>query len=169
MSEFTEIKRHLNKPDERYQCELIRKEPGLVVLKYVSAREYESSGLGITFPPGCVTLAFYRKVRAYVFWAIYGPSGESLGYLIHICRDLKFLDSSLSYLDMLLDIWFYPDGRHVILDESEVQECRREGLLTDQDIAYIGDAKNAAITNFPNDAKEAVALADTLDISGHTQ
>jgi protein associated with RNAse G/E len=165
MSEFIEIKRHLNKPDERYRCELVRKDPGLVVLKYVSERAYESSGLGITFPSGCITLAFYREARPYVFWAIHAPAGELLGYLIHICRDLKFLEDSLTYLDLLLDIWFYPDGRHVILDENEVEECRRKGLLTSQDIAYINEAKQAAITNFSNDAKEAAALADTLDIS----
>jgi hypothetical protein len=168
MSEFLEIKRHINKPDERYRCELLRKEPGRIILRYVSDRAFASSRLGITFPPGCVTLALYRTSRPYVFWAIYSPSAELLGYLIHICKDMEISESSLSYLDMLLDIWFYPDGRRIVLDEDEVEQCLREGLITKAEADYIEAGKEAAVKEFPVNAEEAAALADTLDISGES-
>jgi hypothetical protein len=168
MSEFLEIKRHINKPDERYRCELLRKESGRAVLRYVSDRAFASSRFGVTFPPGCVTLALYWSSRPYIFWAIYSPSADLLGYLVHICKDMEISESSLSYLDMLLDIWFYPDGRRLILDEDEVEECLRAGLITKDDVNYIQAAKEAAVNEFPVNSEEADAIADTLDISNQS-
>lgn len=164
MSGFTEIKRHLNKPEERYECELLRSELGHVVLEYVSTRAFESSELGISFPPGCVTIALYWESRPYVFWAIYSPAGKLLGFLVHICRELHISSHSLSYLDMLLDIWFFPDGRSELLDEDEVEECLRSGKLSNDDADYILAARDAAIADFPRNVEESAAVAAALDI-----
>lgn len=166
LNSFIEIKRHLNKADERYECELIRKEVGRVILKYVSDRPFASSRLGITFPPGCSTLAFYREDRPYVFWAIHLPAGELAGYLVHVCTEIHIADKSVSYLDLLLDIWFFPDGRHVLLDENEVDECLQAGVLSIHDLRYITAAKETAIANFTADAEDAATVAAILDISG---
>ncbi|RJP21715.1 MAG: DUF402 domain-containing protein [Candidatus Abyssobacteria bacterium SURF_5] len=165
MSGFLEIKRHLNKPDERYRCELVRREPAKIVLKYRSDRSFQSSKLGVTFPPGCVTLAFYWLDRPYVFWAIYSPEGEPLGYLVHICREMEIFSDSLTYVDLLLDIWFSRDGDYLILDQDEVDDCVRSGKLADADVAYIDAAKEKAIADFPQNAKNATMLAAELDIS----
>jgi hypothetical protein len=169
MSKFLEIKRHLNKPDERYDCELIRKEPDHVVLKYISDRVFESAKLRLKFPPGCVTLAEYWRSRPYAFWTILSPAGELIGYLVHICRGLKIFEDSLDYLDMLLDVWFYPDGRHVVLDKDEVKQCIDAGCLTKADAKYIDAAKEEAIRDFPRNAAEAKKIASALDISGRAQ
>jgi hypothetical protein len=166
---ITEIKRHINKPEERYECDLIRFDSDRLVLRYVSDRTFASTRLGVTFPPGCITLALYWKGRPYVFWGIYSPSGELLGYLVHICRDIEFADDSVSYLDMLLDLWFYPDGRHVVLDEDEVNECLRAGRVTEKEVTFIEEAKQAALADFENNARELASFAGALDISGHPQ
>jgi hypothetical protein len=162
---FTEIKRHLNKPTERYECELLAGEPGHAVLRYVSDRTFASKRLGITFPPGCVTIALYWETRPYVFWGIFSPEKELLGYLVHICKDVSISDGSLSYLDMLLDIWFFPDGRHIVLDADEVEECFRAGRLTVEDKRYIEDSKTAAIEDFPMNAEKLGTVSTALDIS----
>lgn len=166
---ITEIKRHLNKPTERYECDLLRGEPGRAVLRYVSDRKFASARLGVTFPPGCITLALYREERPYVFWGIFSPEGELLGYLVHICRDVSVSDGAVSYLDMLLDLWFYPDGRHIVLDEDEVKECLQSGALTEKDNTYIEEAKSAALAEFDANARELESFADALDISAHPQ
>jgi hypothetical protein len=163
MVEFIEVKRHLNKPDERYQCELIRKEPDAVVLRYISDRSFQSSELGISFPPGCITIAFYWQSRPYVFWGIYSPQKQLLGYLAHICKEMRIDENSVSYLDMLLDIWFFPDGRRVILDEDEVAECVEAGVLSQEDTAYIDVAKNAAVRDFSLNVNASAVIADSLD------
>ena len=166
---ITEIKNHVNKPVERYQCDLLLKEPGHAVLRYVSDRTFASTRLGVTFPPRCVTIAFYWESQPYVFWGIFSPEEELLGYLIHICRDVSIGDDRVSYLDMLLDIWFFPDGTHIILDEDEVEECLRSGKLTEEDREYIESSRKVAIADFEMNAQTLKALSETLDISGRPQ
>lgn len=166
---ITEVKRHINKPTERYECDLIRSEHGRAVLRYVSDRTYASERLGVTFPPGCITLALYEEGKSRVFWGIYSPEGELLGHLVHICRDVEISDGTVDYLDMLLDIWFYPDGRHVVLDEDEVEECLESGKLTENDGAYIEEAGRAALAGFEADARELESVSRALDISAFPQ
>ena len=163
---FKEIKHHVNKPTEYYECSLLRRDAGSVVLSYVSDRKFASTRLGITFPPGCTTVAFYWEARPYVFWGIYSPEKDLLGYLIHICRDVAIVDNSVSYLDMLLDIWFYPDGHHAILDADEVEECFRSGRLTQDDKEFIQRSKEVAIEDFAANSESLKAISDKLDISG---
>ena len=163
---ITEIKRHLNKPVERYECDIMRREPGHIVLRYVSDRTFASTRLGVTFPPRCVTVALYWETKPYVFWGIFSPEEMLLGFLVHICRDVSIAEDSVSYLDMLLDIWFFPDGRHIILDEDEVEECLQSGKLSEQDKDFIESSKESAIARFEKHAQTVKALAETLDISG---
>ena len=163
---FKEIKHHLNKPTEHYDCELLKREAGHAVLRYVSDRQYAGTRLGITFPPGCITLAYYWETRPYVFWGIFSPAKELLGYLIHICRDVVVSEGSVSYLDMLLDIWFYPDGNHLVLDTDEVEACFRSGRLTADDKDFIEEARETAVKNFSADSENLKALSKELDISG---
>jgi len=162
---ITEIKHHLNKPTERYECDLVRSGPGHMVLRYVSDREFSSVRLGITFPPGCITIALYWEARPYVFWGIFSPEKELLGYLVHICRDVSISDGEVSYLDMLLDLWFFPDGRHVVLDMYEVEECLEKGILNEKDRQYIEESREVSVAEFVADAQKLNELADALDIS----
>ena len=97
-----------------------------------------------------------------MFWGIYSPDAELLGYFVHICRDVAISDGEVDYLDLLLDIWFYPDGRHVILDEDEVAECLESGRLTAKDAAYIEAAKDAALAGFSADARALEAFVHAL-------
>ncbi|MBI5115435.1 DUF402 domain-containing protein [Candidatus Poribacteria bacterium] len=158
----TEEKRHLNKPTEYYECELLDSQPGHAVLRYVSDRTFASTRLGVTFPPGCVTIALYWEERPYVFWGVFSPAGGILGYLVHICEKVNIGKESVSYLDMLLDLWFYPDGRHVILDADEVEECLASGLLTTDDKAYIEKAKENAVKDFALNVEELKAFSAHL-------
>ena len=68
---FLEIKRHLNKPDEFYTCDLLERGDGFVLLKYVSEK---AGRVGpVAFEPGTVTYAFYRTGCGYVLWRMCGP------------------------------------------------------------------------------------------------
>jgi hypothetical protein len=168
-TKVTETKRHLNKPTEQYECDLIESSPGHMTLRYVSDRTFASTRLGITFPPGCITVALYWEDRPYVFWGIFSPDKELLGYLIHICRDVKISEDAVGYLDMLLDIWFFPDGRHLILDEDEVEECLQAGALSPADKDYIERSEKAAIAAFQKNAEILISIAGKLDIFAQPQ
>jgi hypothetical protein len=126
-----EIRRHLDKPDEVYDCELIHREPGYVVLRYVTDRPFQFAGIFI--PEGSRTVGHYRAGSDCVIWEMYEPSGDKLGTLVHLCRELEVDDDQVRYLDLVLDLWFHPDGSYEILDEDELSECVSRGLITDRD------------------------------------
>jgi hypothetical protein len=140
-----EIKRHLNKPDESYLCDLFTRGRDFVVLKYVNER---SGKIGeVTIEAGSITHAYYKTGEGYVVWKLSGPEGTLTGHLFHICRELKVDERQVEYLDMLLDLWIDPHGRLTVLDQDEVDACAENGVLGERDLAWIADQKRGIIEN----------------------
>ena len=141
-----EVKRHLNKPDESYLCDLLRRGSDYVVLKYVSDRPGRVGG--VTFEVGSTTYAFYRTGAGYVLWRMFGPDNKLKGHLFHICRDLKVAEDRVEYQDLLLDLWFDADGRLTILDRDEVEDCAANGVIREQDLRWIARQEQKIIENW---------------------
>jgi protein associated with RNAse G/E len=135
MSRILEIKRHLNKPDEHYLCDLLLLGKDDMVLKYVSDKP---ARLGdAVFEPGSVTYAYYRTGSGFALWKMYGSNGQLRGYLFHICRDLRVSQDRVEYLDLLLDIWISPEGSLTVLDRDELEACAAKGTVDEEDLAWI--------------------------------
>ena len=146
MAEYiTEIKRHINKPDQAFRCELVVREPDHLVLRYVSDR---TGRIGdVVFDPGSTTLAHYWSDRGYVAWRMYDPAGDLKGHVFHICRDVRIEEDRVSYLDMLLDIWVSSEGRVSVLDEEEVRACAEDGRILEKDLTWIETCKGEVVEN----------------------
>ena len=156
MTEVLEIKRHLNKPEERYRCTLLQSGKDDILLKYVSEG---SARLGdAAFKPGSVTYAYYKTGAGFVPWKMYGPDGRLRGYLFHICRDLRVSRDKVEYLDLLLDIWISPDGSITVLDRDELEACAVQGLLNEKDLEWIDQHER----KIKKDWKEIVALVNPI-------
>ena len=140
-----EIKRHLNKPDESYLCDLFRRGSGYIVLKYVS----ESPGRvgAVRFDAGSTTYAYYRTGGGYVLWKMCGPDARLKGYLFHICREQKVWEERVEYLDLLLDLWIDADGRMTVLDREEVKVCAAKGIIGEQDPVWIAGQEQEITEN----------------------
>lgn len=153
MAEYiTEIKRHINKPDQTFRCEVLAREPGHLVLRYVSDR---AGRIGDeTFAPGSTTYAHYWERRGYVAWRMHDPDGRLRGHVFHVCRDVRIGPDTVDYRDLLLDIWAEPDGRVVILDEDEVRDCAASGLIGPEDLAWIEDRKRDLVENLAEIVQE---------------
>ena len=130
-----EIKRHLNKPDESYRCDLFKRGNGYVVLKYVNERPGRVGD--VMFQTGSTTYAFYKTGMGYALWRMSGPDDRLKGYLFHICRDQLIGEDRVEYLDLLLDVWIDTRGKITILDRDEVAECEANGMIGEQDVASI--------------------------------
>ena len=130
-----EIKRHLNKPDESYLCDLFKRDSACIVLRYVSERRGKVGS--VTFDVGSVTYAYYRDGGGYVLWRMFGADNKLKGHLFHICKDQEVSEDRVEYLDLLLDIWIDANGQLSILDRDEVEECATQGALSEQDLAWI--------------------------------
>jgi protein associated with RNAse G/E len=130
-----EMKRHLNKPDESYLCDLLTQGNGYVVLRYVSEQSGQVGDM--RFEAGSVTHAYYRAGAGYVLWKMCGPDGRLKGHLFHVCRDLQVGNDRVEYLDMLLDVWIDPDGRLAVLDRDEVEECAARNVIGEPELTWI--------------------------------
>ena len=130
-----EIKRHLNKPDESYLCDLLERDSDWVIVKYVSERPGRVGS--VTFDAGSTTFAYYRTGMGYVIWKMLNPDKKLEGHLFHICRDLQVGEDRVEYLDLLLDVWFDPAGQMTILDRDEVEECVFQGIVGKHDLEWI--------------------------------
>jgi hypothetical protein len=147
VNDYLEIKRHKNKPEQQFACELLHREPGYAVLRYSS----NEPGLiaDIRIAPQATTIAHYWHNRSYVVWRMFDSRAQLIGTLFHICSDVCIHDDHLSYDDLLLDIWIAPDNSPRILDEDELQECIDKGLINDAELRSIREAQQDILSRHP--------------------
>jgi hypothetical protein len=138
VNNFLEIKRHKNKPDQQFACELLHREQGYAVLRYQS----DEPGLisDIPIPPGSTTIAHYWQDRFYVAWRMFDQKGCLLGTLFHVCSNVELGQDRVSYDDLLLDIWINPGGTMRVLDEDEVRQTFSNGQLSEAELTIIDNA-----------------------------
>jgi hypothetical protein len=154
-----EVKRHLNKPDQSYLCDLLYQGSDLVVLKYVSDRP---GRVGDTlFEPGTTTYAAYKAGEGYVLWKMVDPQGNLKGHLFHICRDLQVHQDRVDYLDMLLDVWVDRDGRVSVLDRDELAACVSKGVVGQEALAWIEEQEKRIQANWNRMIAELDHLCST--------
>ncbi|MDI9583850.1 MAG: DUF402 domain-containing protein [Acidobacteriota bacterium] len=142
MGKIQEQKRHVNKPDEYYFCDEVHREPGYLVLRYDVTRAGHIGPFEI--PAGSVTIAHYRENTSYVLWEMWGPDRELIGYCYHICLPPEIGKDHVEYLDLLLDLWFGPDGKLTVLDEDEFLQAAIHGDISKEQ-AELVDCQRKAI------------------------
>jgi hypothetical protein len=130
-----EIKRHLNKPDETYLCDLLKRGSDYVILKYVSKQPGRVGS--VTFEVGSTTFAYYRTGMRYVIWKMLNPGKILEGHLFHICRNQQVQEDRVEYLDLLLDVWVDSEGHITILDRDELEACAEKGVIGEGELTWI--------------------------------
>ena len=145
-TKILEIKRHLNKPDESYLCDLLKRNSEWIIVKYVSERPGRVGS--VTFVAGSTTFAYYRTGMGYVLWKMLDPDDRIKGYLFHICQDLLLENDKVKYLDLLLDIWIDIEGQITILDRDEVEDCKAKGVIGEKELMWIARQEKEIIENW---------------------
>lgn len=128
MQKILEIKRHKNKPEQRFLCDLALREEGYLVILYRAENAGRIADIDIA--PGSTTIAHYRQGCGYVLWRMFAADGTLIGSLFHICAGTAIQEASVSYDDLILDIWITPQGEARVLDEDELAEAAAAGLVT---------------------------------------
>jgi predicted RNA-binding protein associated with RNAse of E/G family len=87
--------------------------------------------LGYTvFEFGDSFLERYYWRKWYSIWEVRSHrNGRTKGWYCNICQPIELEDDQLRFVDMELDVFLYPDGRFVILDEDELESA----ALTEDD------------------------------------
>ena len=135
MNDFLEIKHHKNKPEQRFNCELLHRESGYAVLRYVAETSGQIADMSIA--PGSTTVAHYWQDRPYVAWRMFDSRYCLIETLFHICTNVRIQEDRLCYDDLLLDIWVSPDNRVRVLDEDELQAGISAGRINQSELSCI--------------------------------
>jgi hypothetical protein len=119
--------------------ELLDETDDHLTIKALWAVGNEPMLLGYTvFEPGDVFLETYYRREWFSIWEVQSHlNGRTKGWYCNICRPIEVDGDRIQFVDMELDVFVYPDGRFVILDEDELlaanlpqadEEAARAGL-----------------------------------------
>ncbi|MEX2159473.1 MAG: DUF402 domain-containing protein [Dehalococcoidia bacterium] len=125
---ITETKRHLDGSEHQFECELVLRRPDIVVVRF-DHWEGRSAG-GFDIPRGSRTDGFFWRRRHYSLYRMTGPDARPIADRFDIVEDVRFEESEVSYLDLLVDVWVAPDGTVLVEDEDEVEDHLARGLLS---------------------------------------
>jgi uncharacterized protein len=73
-----------------------------------------------TFRRGDVFIEFYWWDRPYNVFHISSAEGEFKGWYANLGLPAELSARGLCYVDLELDVWAWPDGKYVVLDEDDL-------------------------------------------------
>lgn len=116
-----------------YQAELIRREPGIVVVHARWSSPPVDLGL-MRFEPGDSLVEYFYSERWYNIFQLHDPTGALKGWYCNISRPAQFIDDYVESEDLELDLLVGPDRRTIRLDDED--EFARRRLDEDEPGAY---------------------------------
>lgn len=110
-----------------WNAELVRQEGPLLVLDGIFATDIEHDLLG-TIAAGTRSVEYYWMERWYNVFRFSQPNGELRNYYCNISVPPSFDGSTLSYVDLDVDILVAPDLSYQILDVDDFERnCKGHG------------------------------------------
>jgi hypothetical protein len=160
MQKFEEIKRHKNKPEQRFLCDLALREPEHIVLVYHASSEGRIADIKIA--PGSTTIAHYWQAGGYVLWRMFAADHTLIGTLFHICANTDIQETSVSYDDLIVDVWITSQGLARVLDEDELADAIKARLITNDEQSWIEQQKKIILSGYSAIIDRIVAIEATI-------
>lgn len=115
------------RPHRTWNAELVNQDGPLLVLDGIFASDIEHDLIG-TIAAGTRSVEYYWMERWYNVFRFSQPNGELRNYYCNISVPPSFDGSTLSYVDLDLDILVAPDFSHQILDVDDFERsCKAYG------------------------------------------
>lgn len=157
---ITEVKRHPDGGEHRFECELMLRTSRVAVVRFRHWRGRSYGGFSI--PRGSVTHGFFWPRRPYLVYRMVAPDGAPIADRYDIVEDVRVSEDEVSYLDLLLDIWVAPGGAVTVEDEEEVEDFAARGLLSPEQVAKIERAQGLVLRRHGAIVREAERLLDEV-------
>ena len=91
-------------------------------LFFTAVFERDGRDLGyVRFEKGDVFYEWYYFARWYNVFQVYSKDGALKGWYCNITAPAKVDDTELTFVDLALDLWVWPDMRYLVLDEDEFE------------------------------------------------
>ena len=104
-----------------WDCEVISRAEQAIKLRGVFEELVEHNDLG-TIDIGTISIEYFAADRWFNVFRFESPTGELRNFYANICVPPTISDQHVDYVDLDIDVVLWPDGRVVVLDESEFEE-----------------------------------------------
>ncbi len=139
------------KPDgtwREYECTLLHREPGLVIVEFVMAKGGSIFGTPIDVPPGSFSHGWFWKRRPYNLYRMRRADGSLIAHRFDAVADVRFDERSVSYRDLVLDWWVLPDDTLIEEDRAELNELQAGGRISERDLEATHAAERAIYSRY---------------------
>lgn len=123
--------RHDRTPVFRWQARVLEQTPEHILLAGRFGAPRRDLGY-VVLEHGDLFLEWYYFDRCYNIFQVYSAQGTLKGWYCNIGLPPEQVDGDLHYVDLALDVFVYPDGRYLVLDEDEFARLKATVLRPEE-------------------------------------
>ena len=138
-----EVKRTLDGREKRFDCRVLARAAGQVVVLFVAPGAIHVHGVDL--PAGTVTFGHFWEDRPYnVYHWLRPADGAGIGAYVNLSAETHLDGDTLTWLDLIVDVLVLPGRAPAILDEDELPRDAVPDLR-----ARIADAQVRLLNDLP--------------------
>ncbi|MBN1484087.1 MAG: DUF402 domain-containing protein [Chloroflexia bacterium] len=107
-------------PKTGWTARLIYQSPHLLILRGPPKKAVDLDFVQIELSD--VFSERYWFDRWYNIFSLHDEQGQLKGWYANLCTPINFDGATIRYTDLDMDLWAWPDGDYVILDEEEFEQ-----------------------------------------------
>lgn len=166
---ITEVKRHLDGREERYECELLLKTDDAALVRFGFHQDEPHEDGPFRLPSGeLTTVAAFWEGRPYLIYRLLDDRRELIGHRFDVCEDVR-VEDEIHWTDLLLDVWMPSGGPIYVLDDAEVAEAEQSGRMTERQAAIVGQTKQFLQRHAPDVVADLDRLTVQADVAEHAE
>jgi hypothetical protein len=123
-----------------FSVDVVHREPGLVVVRYVVPAAGGRGSLPVHIPGGTTSDGYFWADRPYNVYRMRAPDGSLLVHRFDALTDVTITDDVVSYRDLTCDWWLLPDGT---LIEEDIDDFEGAAAVGEMDAADVAAARRA--------------------------
>ncbi len=116
--------RYDGSPHYRWEGELLERCDAWLLFRAEFRLDYRDLGY-VAFESGDVFYEWYYFDRWYNVFQVYSASGELKGWYCNVTVPAQVANGVLTFVDLAMDVWVYPDRRFLVLDQEEFDELEQ--------------------------------------------
>ncbi|MGE3075408.1 MAG: hypothetical protein AB7N24_16755 [Dehalococcoidia bacterium] len=155
---FRERKVKLDGSVHDYETELVHRDGRVVIVKFVMTRGGGPPRLPVVVPAGSVSYGFFWPRRPYNLYRWIGIDGALIAHRFDALADVRVDDEGVTYRDLLLDWWAFPDDTLIEEDRDELEEAIANGAISAADAERANEAARQLFSRYRHIIDEAVEL-----------
>ncbi|RPI34008.1 MAG: DUF402 domain-containing protein [Chloroflexota bacterium] len=136
----------------RYRGKILKRAPDLIVLEALFNRP-DTPFYGIMLKQGDRFVETFYRDRWYNIFEIYDRDDQGFkGWYCNIACPAEIDGDRVTYVDLVLDLLVYPDGRQIVLDEDEFNLLRLNIEIQEQARSSLTELQSLFVKKFERQA-----------------